>query len=92
MQKIIVDTNVLVSSLIQRSYPFILVEEIFKNHEITLCISDPLMREYQEVLRREKFSKFPDFISKSETLLIDIERKGVYFNPAITAECNRGLA
>lgn len=49
MQKIIVDTNVLVSSLIQRSYPFLLVEEIFKDQEITLCVSDKLMREYHEV-------------------------------------------
>jgi putative PIN family toxin of toxin-antitoxin system len=42
------------------------------------------VREYQEVLRREKFSKYPDFTLRSENLLIDIESKGVFFRLKIT--------
>ena len=55
MQKIILDTNVLVSSLIQRSYPYLIVNEIFTETKIELCVSDNLLHEYYEVLNRRKF-------------------------------------
>jgi putative PIN family toxin of toxin-antitoxin system len=84
MQRIILDTNVLVSSLIQRSYPFLIVNQLFIKNEIELCISDALIHEYYEVLKRRKFSKYPDFIQRAETLLADIERKSVYYYPTET--------
>jgi putative PIN family toxin of toxin-antitoxin system len=37
-----------------------------------------------EVLKRRKFSKYPDFIQRAETLLADIERKSVYYYPTET--------
>lgn len=84
MQKIILDTNVLVSALIQRSYPYHIVYNIFSGIEIALCISDPLMREYYEVLNRRKFSRYPDFLIKAEELLAAIERKAITFTPSTT--------
>jgi len=83
MQKIILDTNVLVSSLIQRSYPYQIVVEILTGNKIELCISDALMLEYYEVLNRRKFSKYPDFLLRAELLLADIERKSISFRPQI---------
>jgi len=82
MQKIILDTNVLVSALIQRSYPFLIVNELFTQNGIQLCISDDLMREYYEVLKRKKFSKYADFVLKAETLLTDIQRKAKFYYPS----------
>lgn len=41
------------------------------------------MFEYYEVLKRRKFSKYPDFIFRAEALLADIERKAVLFSPTI---------
>ncbi len=58
MQKIIIDINVLVSSLIQRSYPYLIVREIFDNKEIELCISDELFEEYVEVLKEKNSAGF----------------------------------
>lgn len=84
MQKIIVDTNILVSSLIQRSYPYLVIEEIFKGSNVQLCVSEKLMLEYYAVLSRDKFSKYPDFVLRAEALLIDIERKAALFNPKLT--------
>ena len=52
MQKIIIDTNVFVSALIQRSYPFYIVDSVFINNKIKLCISNELFEEYFEVLNR----------------------------------------
>ncbi len=83
MQKIILDTNVLVSALIQKSYPYYIVYNIFSGIEVELCISDPLMQEYYEVLNRRKFSRYPDFLIKAEGLLATIERKATIFKPSI---------
>jgi len=81
MQKIIIDTNVLVSSLIQRNYPFSIVNFLITGNNLQLCISDALFLEYFEVLNRPKFSKFPEFTNNARALLVDIESKAIKFTP-----------
>lgn len=83
MQKIVIDTNVFVSALIQRSFPYHIVVEVFSNDEIQLCLSDELFQEYFNVLNRRKFSRFPDFITNAQTLLVDIEKIAVKYSPTI---------
>lgn len=83
MQKIVIDTNVIVSSLIQRNYPHLIITDFFLEDKFQLCISDELLTEYYEVLARPKFSKFQDFFIKAESLLADIEAKSIKFKPAI---------
>jgi uncharacterized protein len=83
MQKIVIDTNVMVSALIQRSYPYRIIYDLFIEDKIQLCVSDELLSEYYEVLSREKFSKFKDFFVRAEALLADIESKSVKYYPAI---------
>lgn len=83
MRKIILDTNVVVSALIQRSYPFHIVNEVFSNSKIQLCLSDELLFEYFKVLHREKFAKYPDFVANAQTLLIDINNRAVKYHPTI---------
>ncbi len=83
MQKIIVDTNVLVSALIQRSFPYHIIVEVFSNDKIQLCISDELFAEYFTVLSRKKFSKFPDFIANAQLLLVDFEKLAVKYTPTV---------
>ena len=79
--RLILDTNVLVSANIQRSYPYLIVDRVFADLNLELCISDELFAEYVEVLNREKFAKFPDFQAKAQTLLSDIETYGLTFMP-----------
>lgn len=83
MQKIVIDTNVLVSALIQKSYPYHIINEIFFENFIQLCISDKILEEYYEVLNRDKFSKYHNFVSKVEQLLVDIESNAIKFQPKI---------
>ena len=83
MQKIVIDTNVIVSSLIQRGYPYKIINELFIEDRVQLCVSDELMAEYYEVLSRPKFVKYPDFFIRAETLLVDIENKSTKFVPTI---------
>lgn len=81
MQKIVIDTNVIVSSLIQRNYPYFIISELFIDNKFQLCISEELMAEYYEVLTRPKFAKFQDFFIRAETLLADVEAKATKFYP-----------
>ena len=48
-----------------------------------MCVSEELMAEYYDVLRREKFAKFQDFFARAEVLLVEIETKAKMFNPKI---------
>ena len=86
MQKIVIDTNVIVSSLIQRGYPNLIIKELFIEQKFELCISDELLAEYYEVLARPKFSKFQDFFIRAEALLVEIEAKATKYNPTITLD------
>jgi len=83
MQRIILDTNVLVSALIQKSFPYSIVNKLFIENKIELCISEKLMAEYYEVLRRPKFAAYHDFVARAEMLLSDIEEKAVLYSPQI---------
>lgn len=83
MQKIVIDTNVLISSLIQKSYPYQIIFELFIDNKIQLCVSEALLSEYYEVLRRDKFAKFKDFLNRAESMLVEIEQKSILFDPKI---------
>jgi putative PIN family toxin of toxin-antitoxin system len=79
MLRNIVDTNVLVSALIQKSFPYLIIYHHFINGEFELCVSDELIAEYYDVLQRPKFQKFHDFYIKAESLLSSIESRAVKY-------------
>ena len=81
MQKVIIDTNVLVSALIQRNYPNFIIYNYVLEDLVEVCISTELFDEYFEVLNRPKFTRFPDFISKAEFILAQIETKASKYYP-----------
>lgn len=81
MQRIIIDTNVLVSALIQRNYPYFIVYNYVFENLVEVCISIELFEEYLDVLNRPKFSKYPDFAIKAELVLAQIEAKSSKFKP-----------
>jgi uncharacterized protein len=83
MQRIVIDTNVVVSGLIQRSYPYHILYDLFVADKIQLCVSDEVMAEYYEVLARPKFARFPDFFARAEALLVDIDRKAERHAPTV---------
>lgn len=81
MQKIVIDTNVIVSALIQKSYPFLIINELYLEGKFELCISDELISEYYEVLSRPKFARFQEFFIQAEALLAIIEMKATKYLP-----------
>jgi putative PIN family toxin of toxin-antitoxin system len=84
MQKVILDTNVLISSIIQKNYPFLIVRELFFESKFFLCLSDSVMQEYWDVLFRKKFNKYPDFYSVALDLLKEIGNRAIIFSPTIS--------
>jgi predicted nucleic acid-binding protein len=46
MQKIVIDTHVIVSSIIQRSYPYRIIHDLFVSNKFQLYISEQLLAEY----------------------------------------------
>jgi len=83
MQKIVIDTNVIVSSIIQRGYPNFIIDKLFIEQKFQLCVSEELLAEYYEVLARPKFSKYSDFFIKAENVLAEIENRSLKFSPVI---------
>ena len=86
MQKIVIDTNVIVSALIQTGYPNLIIKDLFIEQKFQLCISEDLLAEYYEVLAREKFSKFQDFFIRAKVLLVEIEAKATKYIPTVTLD------
>ncbi len=81
MQRIIIDTNVLISALIQKSYPNFILYHCVLGNRFEVCISDVLLEEYLEVINRPKFSKYPDFLIKAELVISQIESLASKYYP-----------
>ncbi len=71
MQKIILDTNVIVSSLIQKNFPFLIIEHCLEGNA-NICLSNTIWLEYIDVLSRPKFARFADFKSNADFLIARI--------------------
>ena len=73
MNKVVLDTNVLVSSLLANGPPAAIVD-LAAEGKLTLFYNDLIISEYWYVLQRPKFSFFPFQISR---LIDDIMRAGI---------------
>ncbi|HET7119602.1 MAG TPA: putative toxin-antitoxin system toxin component, PIN family [Hanamia sp.] len=84
MPRLVIDTNVFISSLLRRSYPFLVVDTIFKERKnFELCVSNELLNEYNDVFNRIKFFKYVDYEIKSKILLSDIKKFGIKYSPSV---------
>ncbi len=83
MQKVIIDTNVIVSALIQKNYPYLIVNDLFFEDKIQVCLSSKLLEEYLDVLSRPKFARFSDFAYKAKEILTEIGLKAKHYEPKI---------
>jgi putative PIN family toxin of toxin-antitoxin system len=80
MQKIILDTNVIISSIIQKNYPYLIVEYCIESN-VKVCLSNALLEEYLEVLARPKFSNFPDFKTNADFLIARLSEISEFYEP-----------
>ncbi len=59
MQKVILDTNVVVSALLSNSVPSSIMYELVLTRTVEVCLSEEVVAEYVAVLARDKFRKLP---------------------------------
>ena len=83
MQKIVIDTNIIVSALIGSGYPTQIIFDLVLGKKIIVCSSFEVFAEYIEVLRRERFAKYPQFLTKAEIVLNKIDELSLKFIPTI---------
>ena len=60
MEKVVLDTNIVVSALIGKGNPRRIVELVFDG-KIMIFLSSLIVKEYTDVLNRPKFTQYPDF-------------------------------
>ncbi|MCX6250282.1 MAG: putative toxin-antitoxin system toxin component, PIN family [Bacteroidetes bacterium] len=81
MPRVVIDTNIIVSALIQKSYPFLIIDDLFLNDLVEVCISEEVIEEYFAVLNRKKFLRYPGFVVNAEAFLISLEFSATKFQP-----------
>lgn len=69
MQKIILDTNVIVSALISNTVPTRILDELVLAQNLETCLSEEVFLEYVEVLNREKFARYTNFKMNADIVL-----------------------
>ena len=69
MQKLILDTNIIVSALISNSIPTKILYEIVLTQKVQTCLSEEVFAEYVEVMNRDKFVKYTNFKTKADIVL-----------------------
>ena len=84
MQKIVLDTNVIVSALLSKGIPSQIITELVLPKRVLVCLSESVLSEYIEVLNRDKFSKYVNFKTQAEIVIARIQEIAVMYIPQIT--------
>lgn len=69
MQKLILDTNVIVSALISNSIPTKILYELVLTQKVQTCLSTEIFDEYVGVMNRVKFARYTNFKTKADIVL-----------------------
>lgn len=79
MQKVILDTNIIVSALISNSIPTKILYDLVLTQKVKTCLTEEIFTEYIEVLNREKFTKYTNFKSKADIVLNKLREISTYY-------------
>lgn len=81
MQRIVIDTNVLVSALLSEGPPSWIISNLVFERQVEFCMSSLIWNEYLDVFNREKFSKYHAFKTNAEIILSKLDDIALYFQP-----------
>jgi len=82
MQRLIIDTNVIVSALISRNgVPAKIIDEIILENKVQVYLSNDIYEEYVTVIHRDKFSKIKDFTKNAILVLNYLNQSADYYEP-----------
>lgn len=83
MIRVVIDTNILVSALLQPEGLPAAVLMLALSGEVQLCLSDAVFAEYDEVIRRPHLKRPPEVI---EGTLQSIRKLGHWVKPSVQVE------
>lgn len=86
MIRVVLDTNVVLSSLLQPLGPPAKVFHLVRQAFLDLCVSGPVFAEYEEVLHRPRFRRARDVVAPA---LQFIRENGLWVRPAETVRVCR---
>jgi putative PIN family toxin of toxin-antitoxin system len=79
---VVIDTNVLISSIIgQAGYSHKIFNEIVFTGEIKICLSQEILAEYIEVANRQRFKKYASFTFKATQLISSLQQIAIWVEP-----------
>lgn len=81
MQKIILDTNVIISALISNSIPTRIIYDLVLTKSVINCLSNEIYQEYVDVLNRDKFIKYLNFKTNADIVLNKIREISTFYYP-----------
>lgn len=80
MDRVVLDTNVVISALIGKGNPKRILEFIFSG-KATVCLSVRVFAEYAEVLSRPKFIRYPEFSNAAVATLKNLRSLALFVEP-----------
>ena len=83
MISVILDTNIVISALINPGNASAIIEDYILNEKIRLVLSTPLLSEYHDVVRREKFKRIEGFVQYADILLDRLTELADFYEPEI---------
>ena len=79
MQKLILDTNIIVSALISNSIPTKILYELVLTQNVKTCLSDEIFSEYVAVMNREKFTRYANFKTNADIVLSKLREISTFY-------------
>ena len=79
MQKLILDTNIIISALISNSIPTKILYELVLPQKVKTCLSDEIFSEYVAVMNREKFAKYANFKTNADIVLSKLREISTFY-------------
>ena len=79
MQKLILDTNIIVSALISNSIPTKILYELVLTQKVKMCLSDEIFSEYVAVMNREKFARYANFKTNADIVLSKLREISAFY-------------
>lgn len=82
-KKIVIDTNVLISSIIGKGYSKQILKLIFLNKNFLLCTSENCIAEFEKVLNYKRLKKYPKIQSEGFKILEEINELSIRYTPTV---------
>jgi putative PIN family toxin of toxin-antitoxin system len=84
MPKVIIDTNILISGLLKQKSDPGLILSLIEQNIITLCLSEAIFTEYEEVLTRDKFKHLDQ--KKVQEFLLQLKKHAQWVRPRVSVD------